>query len=485
MHAEGIRTVVGRCVGAALLALAGVAGAATIEVINIDDPGIGFNDPTPAQAVGGNSGATVGEQRQIVFAKVAQIWGARLQSPVTIRVLASFGPLECTATDGALGGAGPLNIALNFPSAPRMNTWYPLALANKLAGIPVVNSANPLASADIGATFNGNLGKPGCLDGGSFYLGLDGKNDARQFDLLSVALHEFGHGLGFLTFTDELTGAQVPAGPGSAVSYPSIWDHFLFDPQQRKTWAEMTDAERVTSAITPRNLVWDGDNVTRALPRVLSRGVAELYLHGRGLNRFVVVGDAEFGPRLGPFDFLAQPVVAVKDQAGSTQACAALDAASAAAVRGKIALVDAGTCASQSKIKNAQNAGARAVVVADTRPGSPPQPLVGSALDITIASVRISQEDGNALRASIAAATPNKQPIAALFENPTRLAGADLRNRIYMFTPNPVQQGSSVSHYDTSARRNLLMEPRLNDGLTTELQAPNDLTYELFLDIGW
>ncbi|MFO1222863.1 MAG: hypothetical protein U1E90_07195 [Burkholderiaceae bacterium] len=34
----------------------------------------------------------------------------------------------------------------------------------------------------------------------------------------------------------------------------------------------MTDAERVTSAITPRNLVWNGKHVTRDARKVLDRG---------------------------------------------------------------------------------------------------------------------------------------------------------------------------------------------------------------------
>lgn len=50
---------------------------------------------------------------------------------------------------------------------------------------------------------------------------------------------------------------------------------------------------------------------------------------------------------------------------------------------------------------------------------------------------------------------------------------------------NPFQCGSSVSHFDTSAFPNQLMEPAINGDLTHEVTIPNDLTFQLFKDIGW
>ena len=42
-----------------------LAGGATITIVNMNAPGVGFNDPTPAAPVGGNPGTTVGQQRLI------------------------------------------------------------------------------------------------------------------------------------------------------------------------------------------------------------------------------------------------------------------------------------------------------------------------------------------------------------------------------------------------------------------------------------
>lgn len=478
-----------RRLGVALLAAGAVtvAHSASFVLWNLDADGVGFNDPTPVAPVGGNPGVTLGEQRQIVFFAVADLWGKRLNSDVPIQVLASFSPLACTATSGVLGSAGAYNVFSDFPNG-KPARWYPGALANKLAGVQLEPSPNPLLSADIRTRFNGNLGKPGCLTGLSFYLGLDGLGDpATSIDLLTTVLHEFGHGLGFQTFTDDETGQLFPGPDFADIQFPAVWDDYLYDPQQNKTWAQMSDAQRVTSAITPRNLVWNGKQVTKNAHKVLDRGTPELFVAGAGLNKFFFIGTAQFGPPIDKRTLIADQIARVVDQPNGTGlACVPLDATNAGAVKGKVALVDRGTCAFTVKVKNAQLAGARAVIVADNAVGTPPPDLAGVDDTITIPAVRITRDDGTALKSAIAATPPRRiGPIAVLFENQLKLAGADYLQRVFMFTPNPNQPGSSVSHYDTLARPNLLMEPFLNDFQPIAVSPPQDLTLQLLIDIGW
>lgn len=52
---------------------------------------------------------------------------------------------------------------------------------------------------------------------------------------------------------------------------------------------------------------------------------------------------------------------------------------------------------------------------------------------------------------------------------------------VYLYTPNPLEPGSSISHFSTTANPNLLMEPIITMGLPIDL----DLTRQQMRDIGW
>jgi hypothetical protein len=162
--------------------------------------------------------------------------------------------------------------------------------------------------------------------------------------------------------------------------------------------------------------------------------------------------------------------------ATTTDGCTALT--NGPNVAGKIALIDRGTCGFTIKVKNAQDAGAAAVIIADNVAGGVAG-MAGADPTITIPSVRITLADGNLIKANL----PNV--VAQIGADFSILAGADPTGRVRIFSPNPVQSGSSGSHYDSNASRNLLMEPAINGDLTQSLKSPQDLTLELMTDIGW
>jgi hypothetical protein len=60
-------------------------------------------------------------------------------------------------------------------------------------------------------------------------------------------------------------------------------------------------------------------------------------------------------------------------------------------------------------------------------------------------------------------------------------SGTDTSGNVRVFAPDPVQPGSSISHFDTVASPNLLMEPSITVGLGSDL----DLTDEQMFDVGW
>jgi uncharacterized repeat protein (TIGR01451 family) len=120
-----------------------------------------------------------------------------------------------------------------------------------------------------------------------------------------------------------------------------------------------------------------------------------------------LAASAQFGPVLTPSGTPpgAHNVVIALDAANAsgpltTDGCTALT--NAAAVAGNIALIDRGTCGFIVKVKNAQNAGAVGVIIADNAPGSPPAGLGGTDPTITIPSVRVTLANANTLKANIA-----------------------------------------------------------------------------------
>lgn len=476
-------------------AVAPANAAAIIEIASRDPAGVGFNDPTPVAPVGGNTGTTLGQQRMNVYRYVADIWQAQLTSNVKITVSAGWEALTCTATSATLGSAGAWNIWHDFAGGVA-GTWYPQALANKLAGVnlsaDVPDDGSGYGTVDIKTQFNVNLGNANCLAGSPFYLGLDG-NAGTKVNFVETLLHELGHGLGFSVLSVQTsTGLRINA-EGTAYTttgLPSIWEGFMYDNTAGKTWLVMTPTERKASAINPLKLAWTGPNgVAGAAATLGAVPTIKVTTPAPGYAGFYDYGTAAFGPAIvTPSAFGVLAVVPADPVNGA--GCLAFDAATAAAVRGKVAIIDRGTCGFIVKAKNAQNAGATGVIIANNAAGAAPG-LGGADPTIVIPTVSVSQADGVTLKAGVAASVKygsRSQPGAmsgSFTLDTSRRAGADAAGRPLLYTPNPLIGGSSVSHWDVSAFPNLLMEPNINADLTTTLVPPKDLTYPLLQDIGW
>ncbi len=453
--------------------------AANIFINNVDADGIGFNDPTPVDPIGGNKGATLGEQRLIVFETAADIWGKRLKSDVDIIVQATFSPLRCEPTTGVLGAAGPIQIFRapdpgNPPGGIIPDTWYHAALYNSIVGEdqapgdPDPGFLEPPFADDIVALFNGAIGTdPNCLTGLDWYNGLDNNEGPNDLDLLAVVMHEIGHGLGFSEFSDEETGEQFAGSP-------SIFARFMLDTNQQAIFADMSPSERLQAQVAGEDLVWIGGRVTRNARRNLQplpvvRTVYPKSIRGKSFAQAASCG-RPLRKNRGPAGYLKLADDGVGE---ASDGCEPLENR----VRHKIVLIDRGSCAFTTKVLNAQEAGAKAVMIANNQPGGP-APMGGFDDRIRIPSVGITLEQGEAFKEEI-----DEWIFVKLFGDRKRLSGADEDGFVRLYAPDPVQPGSSKSHFDVSATPNLLMEPSINGDLAPVRTL--DLTDDLFHDIGW
>lgn len=161
------------------------------------------------------SGFTNAAKTAVEYAK--SILETLLPAGTKITMIASW---ERITTPGVLGNtvitgyaAGAWIDALN----PR--AYYPVSLAEKIAGV----SLNSDAEGDLVLRLNSSI---------DWYLGTDGKipRDSKKFDLVTVALHEICHGLGFF---DSMNGEGTVGYYGSG-SIPMIYDTFLEDAAGKK-----------------------------------------------------------------------------------------------------------------------------------------------------------------------------------------------------------------------------------------------------------
>jgi hypothetical protein len=454
----------------ALLTVSFGAGAATITVVNNDGPGEGFNDPTVVAPLPSNPATTLGAQRLAVFQAAANQWGALLNSTVEIKVRAAFNPLTCSGTSAVLGSAGAISVHRDFVNAPVVGTWYSAALANALSGTDLGGTA--VGQEEINSQFNVDLDNGTCLNGvaGWYYSTADtDPTPSNRIPLLPVVFHELAHGLGFQTFTSSSSGAFFNG-------FPDIWTNFLFDLTLNQRWRDMTQTQRQTSAIGDPNLVWNGPNVNADHPTFLSPAPALIINAPAAIAGTTLAQPATFGPAVPPSGVTGNVVEAFDAADGTgpttTDACTAIT--NPATVAGNIALVDRGSCNFTVKVANCQTAGAIAVIVANNQAGLPP--MGGTDPTIVIPSYGVPQTLGTSIRGQLAIPAV----VNATLGYASQLSGTN-GGRVRMHAPNPVQTGSSVSHWTTDTFPNLLMEPSLNTSIFDEV----DLTIALFRDIGW
>jgi hypothetical protein len=173
-------------------------------------------------------------QAQAAFQHAVNIWASQLTSPVTIQVDAEFAPLA----PGVLGSAGPWLVRNR--SGLQSNTWYPVAIANKITGVDQLPG-----TSDIDASFSSSF---------SWYYGTDGNGPSGTYDFVSVVLHELGHGLGFVGSANVTGGSGTWGSNGS----PYIYDRFVENGGSQAIISFTSPSAALASQLTSNNLYFDG-----------------------------------------------------------------------------------------------------------------------------------------------------------------------------------------------------------------------------------
>lgn len=445
--------------------LAPAAHGADITILDTNASGQGLNDATPVSPVGLNFGTTRGQQATIALQYAATIWGATLKSTIPIVVDSAFVTTSddprfvCSATSGILGITGVAAFVTNS-GFPVPSAGYPVALANALLGEDLTPG-----EAHIVSRFNASVGTAGCLTAQSFYYGLDGKPDAGQDDLLSVFLHEFSHGFGFLSAVDAATGSF-------GTNPPSIFDFHVWDVTHGAPWQSESDAQRQAVADSVGALSLQGPALAAAVPDFLDF-LPTFSVDVPGLQNPVPFAPAGFS---GPFPLAAAPVVAAEPLDGCS------DFTNASALSGNYALIqrsnpDGGvTCRFEQKASRAQDAGAAGVIFFNYQPDAPLISPSGSPA-LSIPAGFVSLETGTAILQRSDVAT-----VIGTFGQTALREGVDSSgDRVLLYTPTTVVSASSVSHFTTSATPSLLMEPSLEPSVLYQL----DLTPAVLSDLGW
>ena len=169
------------------------------------------------------------------------IWSENFASTVPVNVNVKWGS---SSSYGVLASASAKNNFSNFNGAPDKTLYYASALANALAG----RDLDP-TSPEIEILITSNA---------PWYYGTDGNCPARSFDLVSVILHEMGHGLGFVSgnYYDAFSGF-------GRVDQPTPFDAYAQLPDGRRL-ADMPSPSLEACKAMTSDLVWSGENAVKA-----------------------------------------------------------------------------------------------------------------------------------------------------------------------------------------------------------------------------
>ncbi|NJM24665.1 MAG: hypothetical protein HC859_03230, partial [Bacteroidia bacterium] len=228
------------------------------------------------------------------FQKAVDIWATLIDSPVPINIRAEWQPLDGDVLGAAIWGT----VHANFNGAQRINTWYPAALAEKMAG-EELNDDEPDVYAFFNSTlpewdFDPNVAHPG------------------EYSFVTVVLHEIGHGLGFVD-SYTVSGSQGVVGVQDT-GVPMIFDAFIQNGSGQNLLTSFdSPSAALATQLTSQSLFFSATTVTNAklyAPSTFDGGSSVAHLDELTYNG---TANALMTPSIGTNESILDPGLLVKN----------------------------------------------------------------------------------------------------------------------------------------------------------------------------
>jgi hypothetical protein len=231
-------------------------------------------------------------EAQTAFRAAADIWEGLITSSQTITIDAHWQNLG----SGVLGGALYTSAFANFDGAQKLNTFYPVALAEKISG-QNLNGTDPEIFTQFSSTTNWHY-NPGTPP------------PSGAFDLVTVVLHEIGHGLG-ISGSFSVTAGQGQVGLQST-GVPIAYDIPIENGSNANLIETFTSpSANMATQLTSQNLFFDSPTSTRPqlfAPAAFNGGSSISHLDE---NTYNATGNSLMTPIIAPVERMHDPGIAL------------------------------------------------------------------------------------------------------------------------------------------------------------------------------
>lgn len=278
-------------------ALSAYANAGEIEVVFLDDTGVGFNSQESYAPVGGNNATTLGEARKNVLYRAIRMVESQVNIKTNFAINVKFKVLGGDVENFDAITSGPTFIFHNQHNGNpygilESSRLYPSNLISTLQS--TITKSSPISTTIF------SLDTP-------FYLGFDNNSQERSF--ISTVLHELVHVMGFAKINCFSSCLPKP------ISKPSHFTKFVFaQGEPLVAFDELSIDEQEAVASSSDGLLFLGSAATQSkLTKLLTGGVhdgaVELHADGESDGQKI----SHFSPNVQPTQLMASDGANVQD----------------------------------------------------------------------------------------------------------------------------------------------------------------------------